>query len=389
MSTAAVPLPSRVERAFSRVPAMTVRAESKPQDRQQPARSACLLACRVALVAVEQAADKPKVSGGRWRLNAGSEMIQVVRGLNMKQGGWGQYPAPIRCVIDLASAAFAKPVIRCLVNHREWSWTSDFGNIVGQWIDAKISDAGIDASLRWLEARTDAERDVLATAIHARALVEQGDPMEASIGADTENGLKDFELVPAGTTISLNGRTYSGDGELPLYAVRNARIAEASLVPWGADDQTGQLAASLHPSTQDPTMTIAARIKALRAKHPNREALILAALEADKTDEQISADVFAAERAEFEEQKKALAAEKQEHEQAKLAASKTPAKPATVRASDTGAAGDPPPPSAGQGGTVGPKTFLEARAQVQAANPNLKGLALQAKVRESYPDLQP
>lgn len=368
---------------------MTVRAESKTQERQQPARSNCLIACRVALVAVEQAPDKPKASGGRWRLNAGSEMIQRIQGVNMRQGAWGVYAAPIRCVLDLASAEFAKPVIRCLVNHREWSWTSDFGNIVGQWTDPKISDAGIDASLKWLEARTDAEREVLATAIHARALVEQGDPMEASIGADTVNGTKDFELVPAGTTVQLNGRSYSGDGELPLYIARNARIAEASLVPWGADDQTGQLAASLHSTHQDPTMTIAARIKALRAKHPNREALILAALEADKTDEQISADVFAAERAEFEEQKKALAAEKQQHEQAKLAASKTPAKPAGVTAGDTGAAGDPPPPSAGQGGAAGPKTFLEARAQVQAANPSLKGLSLQAKVREQFPDLQP
>lgn len=370
---------------------MTVKADlgGSPAAVLAPVQARPLIAqCRAQVTASEGPASK-KANAGRWRLNAGSEMRMTVWGVNMRAGPWGPQPEPIRCVIDMASAEFDKPVIPAFYAHIEAMWST-----VGNWSNGEISASGIVADLTTYTPRTDAEADMFAYAVAVKSLIDQGHPWEASVGAYSALGLDGWELVPAGATVQCNGRSYDGAGDEPLYILRSARVCESSVVMYGADRDTGRLAAGRHHPQGIPMTTPAApaapaapvataaaidvaRIKTLRAAHPGQEAVVLAQLEAGKTDAEIALAVKDAELV-------ALRAE--------LAASKAnpaaPAKPVvTAGASETREAAKPPGFAAGsEAAATG--DFMRLRAAI-GVETKLKGMALNEEVYRRHPNLRP
>lgn len=68
------------------------------------------------------------------------------------------------------------------------------------------------------------------TAAKVLALAKAGLRLQASIGADTG----ELEAVPAGQTVTVNGRDFAG----PLSIVRGSRLREVSVVLFGADQAT-------------------------------------------------------------------------------------------------------------------------------------------------------
>lgn len=341
-------------------------------------------ACRAALQAAPAAdPNAAKTNGGRWKLNAGSEMQMCIWGVNMQAGPWGPEPAPIRCVLDLATAKLESPTIRCLLDHIPAP-----SYVLGRWEGAQIDDQGVVASLTWLEPKTPDQATVLANAVLMKALVDQGDPMEVSIGASPAGGLADYESIADDEDAEVNGRVYAGAGDLPLFVLHNALISEASLVLWGADSDTGQVSARLaaHRHTlQESSMTqplltagLASFVGSLIASFPGQEAAILAALskatdatiEGDIRDQVRTAELTAA-RAQITSLQAAAA---------KPAAPAVPP-PAEGRPPGAGAA-------AGQlGAGATPADFYRLRAEI-GAETKKKGLALNEEVYRRHPALR-
>jgi hypothetical protein len=248
--------------ATANAPAAATRDDAPRQLRAQ---------CQVMAEAIQPAEGaKPKTNGGRWRLNAGSEMQTRVWGVNMRGSGWDEYPEPIRLVIDLATAQFAKPVIPALSDHITWSSAYTIGN----WSNPEVTAAGMTADLRIYEPANEVQATAMAEGVRVKAFMDQGHPWEASIGCEPVNGIDDYQLVRAGQSVQVNGKTFSGDGDMPLYVLRNSRSHEASVVLFGADSDTGRVAAHRQPSTvsKEPTMTI--KLSAMLAKYPDHKALV-------------------------------------------------------------------------------------------------------------------
>ncbi len=354
--------------------------------------------CRATVTAEAVVGAKPKSSGGRWRINAGNEMQMVVEGVNLQQASWGKYPAPIRCVIDLAQAAFDKPVIPAFYAHIESMYAT-----VGNWSGATITAEGIVADLTAYVPRTQAEEEILGYATAVKALLDQGHPWEASVGAYSADGIDGWELVPPGNTIACNGRSFDGDGDLPLYILRAARICEGSVVMYGADRDTGRIAAAAaaltsketpmsQPAAAAPAPTANAigadRIKTLRAAHPGHDAVVLAGLEAGKSDAEICTAVKDAQIASL-----TARAEAAETKLAAVPAAK-PAPVVTAGKSETGeAAGAPgfsPASNTGTGTLTAskPAEFMRLRAEI-GRETKLKGMALNEEVYARHPGLRP
>lgn len=358
-----------------------------PLPQTPPARDPRPLAamCSATLVAVEQPADA-KTSGGRWRLNAGGEMVLVVQGLNQVETEWGLMSQPIRAVIDLASAQFDGPRVRALVDH----WQAMFA-VAGWWINGAVTPTGIEASLEWFVPKSAAAQEAASHIALARELVEAGDPMEASVGVQPQDnviGAEGWELIPAGMTVELNGRTFSGDGEYPLYALRNGRIFEASLVLWGADRDTGRLAASrLHAAQpKERPMLDHTRLAALGTKYKGFESVVLATLASgpDVTDDAVAQAVLTAQNAALAAEVAALKAAQTKPAPAAPAAPG----PAALAARANGEAAAPPAAGAGAGDADTPADVPAAMRQLTADGSKLTGFALRVAALSRWPELR-
>lgn len=356
-----------------------------------------LYAALTATAAAAQAnAEGKKTNGGRWSLNAGSLMVTSVWGLNMERDGWGEYAAPIRLVVDLASAKFAKPVMPALGEH----W---WDKIIGNWANCSLDGGRIAGDLTIYEARTPAEAAVLPECVRAKALLEQGHPWQASIGAYPEDGIDGYEEVPEGESIDVNGvKLTADDAEMPLYVMRKAVITEASICTFGADQNTGPLAASArrrgqlaasanHPTTKTtgsaPMKYNLRAMLALFAAHAALAAEHVAAAQELPEDKQPTPEALQASIAAAVEKADAAAklAEKDKRIAELEAAAAEKSKP-VVKA---GAAVVAPP---FQGGSEeagdAPATLHEAMAQLHGENEKLKGFALRAAALKRWPELR-
>lgn len=222
---------------------------------------------------------------GRWRLNAGNEMIVSVPSLNDGE--------PIRLVLDIASSKFAAAKVVALDNHDKDG--KGIQSVVGFW-DGATNDGFLEADLHVTTATTEAEGAALQEAVRLKAHIRNGVPIQASVGAEAGPGGK-WELVPEGSRITVNGREYqgaAGSEDSPLYILRGGLITESSVVVFGADSETGRVAAAKITS---PVVEAAmSTLKAILGKYPEKHHGLVARLVAAETDEAtITTKVHAAE----------------------------------------------------------------------------------------------
>jgi len=302
-------------------------------------------------------------NAGRWRLYSGA-VIQQLWDLGDKRGGF----QAVDVVVDLSTVRLAKPAIPALYNH--WS-----DAIVGCWKDGDVrptgEDAGIYASLDLYRTG----EGHLPEADRVAALLDAGHPWEASIGGDERIGF-DLEEIKAGTTVSINGRTVQASSDRPLFIARNVTLREASIVPFGADGQTGRIAAALAARPM-PTSTRQenpmADLKALLARPPAvHHGLIASLVAADKPEAEIDAAVTAAIIATKDAEITDLKA------QVKAAQDQ-------ITVLKAGKGSETTPNTTGGDGTAQPKTRLEAHALLRADG--FKGAVLVSECRKRWPTL--
>jgi len=222
------------------------------------------------LANAERTGDGPANSAGRWRLNAGSEMILKVGTLNKGD--------PIRVVLDVVNAKFAAKRIVALSEHEGC-------HVIGFWENPSFSaDGSTDADLHVVRPTSQEESAVLAEAVRLNALIKANVPIQTSIGAEAGPNGK-FELVPDGETIKINGQEYTGGGDLPLYILRGGLITEASVVTFGADAETGRLAAMKSTILSTKETPMSDKLKALLGKFAEKHHGLVARCVAENLDE--------------------------------------------------------------------------------------------------------
>ena len=230
----------------------------------------------LAEVATDKAGDV-----GRWRVNAGNEMVVAIPGVNNGK--------PIRAVLDLASVKLPTGRLVALADHEEH-------RPVGYWDGFAADASGLYAMPHLAKAEGEGEAAVLADAVRLAALVRNGVPVQASVGVEP-GATGSWEPVAADAVATLNGRTYAGAGDLPLFILRGGTLFETSLVTFGADSATGRLAAKLNTPTKESPMPKAIEVLAkLLARHDAKHhALIAKCAAEDKTEQDADEAVRAAE----------------------------------------------------------------------------------------------
>lgn len=231
---------------------------------------------------------------GRWRLNAGSEMVVTVNGLNVDKKGDSK---PIRLVVDLATVKPKNEKVVALSDH-------DSTQVIGYWDKFDCLMSGTEADLHLIVPQGEAETAVMADAVRVAAMARAGVPVQVSVGAECgPNG--SWESVAAGQTVTVNGRSYTGDADLPLYILRNGQIYESSVVTFGADSETGRVAAQKQPPVKLET-PMSDKLKALLGKFAEKHHGLVARCVAENMDEPaITTKVHAAESDEKDEKLKA------------------------------------------------------------------------------------
>lgn len=255
------------------------------------------------LFSAERIGDGENKAAGRWRLNSGSEMILNIPAL---------CKTPIRAVIEISSAKFAhgQDRIISLYDH-------DDQRVVGFWDKGAFSNV-IEADLHLIEPKNEAEASALKEAVIVNAMTRSGVPIQVSVGAEPgENG--EWVHIPPGDKIVCNGREYCGDGDLPLYVLKNGEVYEASIVTFGADSVTGRIAARLNLPVVKVETPMGDKLKVLLGKYPEKHHGLVARCVAEDMDEAVINDkIHAAELAdkdaEIAKLKAALAAKKVESE---------------------------------------------------------------------------
>ena len=187
----------------------------------------------------------------RWSLHSGAPVITRVWGINGDR--------PIRLVIEHSTLKIADRT-PAIAEHTEW-----MGAVVGVWSAASVDASGLSADLAIVDDET------LPEARRVKALLAGKVPLQASIGVDAPDGEANY--VPLTATETINGRAINpADSRLPTYVLRNGKLAEASVLLFGADSSTGpRLGAidSLETSMSD-------RLKTLLAKHGDANAALVA-----------------------------------------------------------------------------------------------------------------
>lgn len=262
---------------------MTVK--SKVPDRR--AHAARFLSPTIMRQSKDQAAGAgATVSDGLWQIYTGVPVVTYMYELNSS--------GPIQLIVDLDTLQAAGDRIAALLDHYLPT---------GTWSEIAIDPTGIAARLTLLDGTDPATHGLplFDAARQARLAIAQGFPWQASLGAipDAARG-GHYEQITAATTI--NGRPVA-PGDLPLFVLRFGLLDESSVVLFGADSDTGKIAAAAITTSapsQDLTMSLKARRTALLARLGERHAnLIAAALADDATDDEVveaaaAADVAAA-----------------------------------------------------------------------------------------------
>jgi hypothetical protein len=203
--------------------------------------------------AAPRVGDAENKGHGRWRLNSGSEMKMTILGISDE---------PVRTVVDFGTAKAAGERIVALFDH-------DHNRVIGYWDRLVISSQGVDGDLHLIDYK-EGEEEVFADVIRVAGIARSGVPIEVSVSAKPEDNESDWVHVPPGETVSLNGRDYCGDGEYPLYYMKNARIFEASIVTFGADSVTGRIAAHKTSPVKQEEDRMSDKLKALLGKYTEK-----------------------------------------------------------------------------------------------------------------------
>jgi hypothetical protein len=167
------------------------------------------------------------------------------------------FDGEIDLVIDLATLTPAADEIPALLEH----WQP-----MGRWSDIAIG-ADVRARLKLLDSPPETSGlPMFDSAKQVRAAIDQGFPWQASVGV-RPGPTGTFERITVPTVV--NGVELT-PGDRPLFVLRGGVLFETSIVLFGADDQTGRVAASAINHRQEPkTMTektIKERLDALTVK---------------------------------------------------------------------------------------------------------------------------
>lgn len=347
-----------------------------PTTIERPALRTGQVLCAAAVSQIEQPADKP----ARWRLNSGAEMQTWVEGIGH-----------CRLVIDLASVKFEAPEIPMLREHSTW-----YGPI-GRWTAGIADLTGIYATPIVYTPNDDAEREMpsLREGAEVAALMARKHPWQASVKVTASLG--DYERVLPGAVVEVNGATLTAGDDLhdiPLLICRNGVIGEASVCLFGADSNTGSVAASRSTTTPEPTMSkpedrIAALLKRHGEKHASRIAI---ALSKNKSDEEIAVELSDATDTDH---KAALAAKDEEITKLKadLAAANTTAtdlqaKLDALKGDDEETEEETPAATAGESKNGAPKSFNDGVAILKREGTKLVGFKLRSAVLKRFPALR-
>jgi hypothetical protein len=334
-------------------------------------------------------AAAPANDAARWHLNNGTPMEVCVSGLNDDARG---FPQPVHVVLDLSTLSAAGARVPALLEHVP-------GNVVGFWEGVSIDPlGGVSAALNLPEPTTEAEAASMPDVVRLRAFMRSGQPWQASVGV-RPGPAGEYQRIEPGQSVNINGQTFTA-GDVPFYVLRGGVIFEASVVTFGADSQTGPLAARRLAASRLSTPPAKApkmhdRIKALLAAYPDkRHGRIMSLLAAQATDEDIAKDIAKTEgdekTAELEEKIKAQAARIAELEgsnaaaaAAAKAASDAAAVTAAASASSTGVA------FAGAGPSKTAPTSILAALALHASEH--KGMAWEQRIDRvlaAYPSLR-
>jgi hypothetical protein len=346
--------------------------------------------CRAVLVAEKTLpiSGAPE-SQGRWKLNAGSEMIVTVDGLNQNKKGEAQ---PIRLVLDLAACKPKNPKIHALADH-------DPDRVIGYWDNFGCSVEGVFADLHVVKPADAIEAEAMPDAVRTRALIREGVPIQVSVGAEAGEGGA-WELVDGKVTV--NGQEYDGSGDIPLYILRGGELDESSIVTFGADDQTGRLAAKHLTNPVKPETPMSDKLKALLGKFAEKHHGLVARCVAENMDETlITNKVHATEMEDKDKELKAMSdricaleAENVELKKAKAgqADEEKEEKEVETTATVSASAGAKRTVKFGSSDEAEKKvkaekveTMTQAMKVVAAKDPNLKGFALRKAARAAFP----
>lgn len=226
----------------------------------------------------------------RWRLNSGARMRTCV-------GGIGE----CELIIDLSGVSFEHPEIPMLREHgrRPNIEGSDWYIVpCGRFTGCAVDPTGIYGVPLVYTPETPAEEEMpsLKEGGEVAALMKRGHPWQSSVVIT--GALAQYERVNPGQDAQVNGRTEAaGDhiDALPLFILRAGVVSEASVCLFGADADTGAVAASRpDPTNPKKPESPVSDIKALLARHGKKHAAFLANAVADgKSDEQIAAELSA------------------------------------------------------------------------------------------------
>jgi hypothetical protein len=357
-----------------------------------------------------------KTNSGRWALYDGGVMECEIPGISPVdvKSRTGEL-LPVYVVVDLATFSALDENVIALKDH-------DRGLCAGSWSQISMTNE-ICASL---ELATPSQPGSLIHVTEIKDLLAAKAPLQASIDARPSDKGR-WEPIDPGTSFTVNGRTLVADPVVPTFILRHGYMKEASIVTFGACENTGRIAASRshHSSSKDSPMstealnaTFAARLKKLCARFtsPAKRAKVMALLAAEKSDEEISAEMdedgageMAALTARCEAAEKALDVEQASHHATKKQAEADKAAHAAEKVAMTAAAREegiklgvlqatsrsgavngityraPDAPAAG----VPPKTITEAmKAIASESGCTLKGYALHAEALRRYPNAE-
>lgn len=323
--------------------------------------------------------DQPEGKPAKWRLNSGAVMLTWIGGLG--------YCA---LVIDLATARFEAAEIPMLREHSQWAGP------IGRWTAGSIDATGIYGSPIVYTPETDAEKDMpsLREGAEVAALIKRKHPWQASVTATS--ALSDYERVLPGQSVVVNGQSVTASDDLdapPLYVAHNSVISEASVCLFGADADTGAVAASRSTTTPEPTMSKPEdRIAALLKRFPGDKnaSRIAVSLSKGLTDEQITVELSDAKDADH-----AATLAAKDAEIAKLNETNTAntAKIAELQAKldalKTGTEEEKTPSATkGESENSAPKTYQQGVAILKREGTKLIGFELRSAVLKRFPKLR-
>lgn len=329
---------------------------------------------------------------GRWKLNAGSIMVTSVPGLNDDKKGNAQ---PVAMILDMESARFASERIVALSEHMKHS-------VIGFWDNLSGGKGGMEGDLHFVKLNDEVEKQVFAESVRLSVLARNGVPIQVSVGAEPGKTGK-WEKMDQDSVVC-NGRTYTNDTGLPLYVMRGADIFEASLCTFGADSETGRVAASQTQPVRKKETTMSDKLKVLLGKYAEKHHGLVARCVAEGEDETaISTKIKDADHAaaletkdsEITSLKEKLQVSETEIATLKAAAVKTgelkaeskeEKKVLKATGSDKGVTfGSTEGVQDSEDNKAQVKTMYQAMSFVRASNKELKGVALRREARRQFP----